>query len=195
MSTKAENINSEEEELKNTEEQEIASHDVTVETESSQDTSEQEDNAVDPIVQALEQIEELKDQNLRLRAEFENYKKRTMREKAELIQNGGRRVIESILPILDDMELALKNMSTAQDVQAVLEGVEIINKKFIKTLESQGVNKIETEKADFDVELHEAIAQFPAPSEELKGKVIDCTRTGYKLNGTVIRHSQVVVGI
>ena len=118
-----------------------------------------------------------------------------MKEKTELILNGGEKTIVSILPILDDMERAIKNMQSAEDVKAVLEGVELIYKKFIGILEKQGVEKINTENADFDVDVHEAIAQLPAPTDELKGKVMDCTLTGYKLNEKVIRHAQVVVGL
>ena len=118
-----------------------------------------------------------------------------IKEKADLIMNGGEKVITAILPVMDDMERALEQMRKAEDVQAVVEGVELIQKKFMGILEKQGVKPIETKDADFDVEVHEAIAQFPAPSEEMKNKVVDCTLKGYKLNEKVIRHAQVVVGI
>ena len=140
-------------------------------------------------------IAELEDQLLRKIAEFDNYRKRTISEKTELILNGGEKTIVSILPVLDDMERAFKNMQQAEDVSAVLEGVELIYKKFNGILEKQGVSKIISENADFNVDEHEAIAQIPAPSEELKGKIIDCTQTGYKLNEKVIRYAQVVVGL
>lgn len=144
---------------------------------------------------AQKEIEDLNDKLLRKIAEFDNYRKRTMKEKTELILNGGERTIVAILPVIDDMERALKNMKNADDVAAVTEGVELIYKKFIETLKKQGVEPIDTANADFDVDLHEAIAQLPAPTDELKGKVMDCTLTGYKMNEKVIRHSQVVVGL
>lgn len=144
---------------------------------------------------ANERIAELEDQLLRKIAEFDNYRKRTISEKTELILNGGEKTIVSILPVLDDMERGLKNMKQAEDVSAVHEGVELIYKKFISILEKQGVSKIKTENADFNVDEHEAIAQIPAPNDELKGKIIDCTQTGYKLNEKVIRYAQVVVGL
>ena len=128
-------------------------------------------------------------------AEFDNYRKRTIKEKAELILNGAEKTITAILPILDDMERALKNMDKMEDVAAVKEGVDLIFQKFVKILGEQGVKKIETENADFNTDLHEAIAQVPAPSDEMKGKIIDCVKTGYTLNEKVIRHSQVAVGL
>ena len=118
-----------------------------------------------------------------------------IKEKSDLILNGGEKVITAILPVMDDMERALEQMRKAEDVQAVVEGVELIQKKFMGILEKQGVKSIETKDADFDVEVHEAVAQFPAPAPEMKNKVVDCTLKGYKLNEKVIRHAQVVVGI
>ncbi len=141
------------------------------------------------------EIEELKDQLLRKIAEFDNYRKRTLKEKTELILNGGEKTIIAILPVIDDLERALNNMKSAEDVAAVLEGVELIYKKFLGILNKQGVSVIDTKDADFNVDLHEAIAQLPAPSDEMKGKVLDCTLTGYTLNEKVIRHAQVVVGL
>ena len=144
---------------------------------------------------ANKEIANLNDQLLRKIAEFDNYRKRTIKEKTDLILNGGEKTIVTILPVIDDMERALKNMKGAEDVNAVLEGVELIYKKFIDILGKQGVSIIDTKEADFDVDLHEAVAQLPAPTPELKGKVMDCTLTGYKLNEKVIRHAQVVVGV
>ena len=141
------------------------------------------------------EIEDQKDKYLRLSAEFDNYRKRTMKEKAELILNGGEKSISSILPIVDDFERALKNMETATDVAAVKEGVDLIFQKFVKILGEQGVKKIETENADFNTDLHEAIAQVPAPSDEMKGKIIDCVKTGYTLIKKKKQHSQVAVGL
>ena len=139
-------------------------------------------------------IEEQKDKYLRLSAEFDNYRKRTMKEKAELILNGGEKSISSILPVVDDFERAIKTMETAKDVKAVKEGVELIYNKFMATLAQNGVKVIETKDQPLDTDYHEAIAVIPAPSEEQKGKILDCVQTGYTLNDKVIRHAKVVVG-
>lgn len=144
---------------------------------------------------AEQEIASLKDQLLRKIAEFDNYRKRTIKEKTELILNGGEKTVVAILPVLDDMERALANMEKAEDVAAVVEGVKLIHKKFIDILAKQGVKAIDTKDATFDVDLHEAIAQLPAPNDDMKGRVMDCTLTGYKLNDKVIRHAQVVVGL
>ena len=148
----------------------------------------------DKLAAAETKVAELQDKYLRQVAEFDNYRKRTIKEKAELILNGAEKTT-AILPILDDMERALKNMDKMEDVAAVKEGVDLIFQKFVKILGEQGVKKIETENADFNTDLHEAIAQVPAPSDEMKGKIIDCVKTGYTLNEKVIRHSQVAVGL
>ena len=139
-------------------------------------------------------IEEQKDKYLRLSAEFDNYRKRTMKEKAELILNGGEKSISSILPVIDDFERAIKTMETAKDVKAVKEGVELIYNKFMATLAQNVVKVIETKDQPLDTDYHEAIAVIPAPSEEQKGKILDCVQTGYTLNDKVIRHAKVVVG-
>ena len=139
-------------------------------------------------------IEEQKDKYLRLSAEFDNYRKRTMKEKAELILNGGEKSISSILPVIDDFERAIKTMETAKDVKAVKEGVELIYNKFMAVMAQNGVKVIETNDQPLDTDYHEAIAVIPAPSEEQKGKILDCVQTGYTLNDKVIRHAKVVVG-
>ena len=139
-------------------------------------------------------IEEQKDKYLRLSAEFDNYRKRTIKEKAELILNGGEKSISSILPVIDDFERAIKTMETAKDVSAVKEGVELIYNKFRAVLAQNGVKVIETKDQPLDTDYHEAIAVIPAPSEEQKGKILDCVQTGYTLNDKVIRHAKVVVG-
>ena len=149
----------------------------------------------DKLAAAETKVAELQDKYLRQVAEFDNYRKRTIKEKAELILNGAEKTITAILPVLDDMERALKNMDKMEDEAAVEEGVDLIFQKFVKVLGEQGVKKIETENADFNTDLHEAIAQVPAPSDEMKGKIIDCVKTGYTLNEKVIRHSQVAVGL
>ena len=184
----------EQKEQQETQETLNAQAETDTEKEASQDT-EKELTVEEKLEAANKEIEELNDKLLRKIAEFDNYRKRTLKEKTELILNGGEKTIVSILPVIDDMERALKNMKNADDVAAVLEGVELIYKKFMDILSKQGVSVIETKDADFNVDIHEAIAQLPAPTEELKGKVMDCTLTGYKLNDKVIRHAQVVVGL
>ena len=143
---------------------------------------------------AQETIEEQKDKYLRLSAEFDNYRKRTMKEKAELILNGGEKSLSSILPVVDDFERAIKTMETATDGQAVKEGVELIYNKFMATLAQNGVKVIETKDQPLNTDYHEAIAVIPAPSEAQKGKILDCVQTGYTLNDKVLRHAKVVVG-
>ena len=154
----------------------------------------EEEKLAQELEKANEQIEDQKDKYLRLSAEFDNYRKRTMKEKAELILNGGEKSISSILPIVDDFERALKNMETATDVAAVKEGVELIYNKFMSVLGQNGVKVIETKEQPLDTDYHEAIAVIPAPNEALKGKILDCVQTGYILNDKVIRHAKVVVG-
>ena len=136
----------------------------------------------------------LEDKYLRQVAEFDNYRKRTMKEKAELIKNGGERAIESILPVLDDFERALSNMSKNENSAEIMTGVELIYNKFVGILKQNGLQKIETDGAVFDTDFHEAIAMVPTPDEYLKGKVLDCIQAGYTLNDKVIRHAKVAVG-
>ena len=138
--------------------------------------------------------EEMKDKYLRLSAEFDNYRKRTMKEKAELILNGGEKAFKAILPVIHDMERALATMEKATDVDAVKEGVDLIYNKFIQILGQNGVHAIDTKEKELDTDFHDAIAIIDAPSEELKGKILDCVETGYTLNDKVIRHAKVVVG-
>ncbi len=141
-----------------------------------------------------QELEEYKDKYLRLSAEFDNYRKRTMKEKAELILNGGEKTITAILPVLDDFERALTTMQKATDVDAVKEGVALIYNKFVQILGQNGVKAIETREKELDTDFHDAIAIIDAPTEELKGKILDCVETGYMLNDKVIRHAKVVVG-
>ena len=156
--------------------------------------AEKEEEEKDPLEKALEENADLKDKWLRSVAEFENYRKRTLKERAELILNGGEKVITAILPVLDDMERAIANGSKTEDPQVLREGMELIYQKFVKTLEAQGVSKIETKEADFDTDLHEAVAMVPGMGDDKKDKVIDCLQEGYKLNDKVIRHAKVAVG-
>lgn len=141
-----------------------------------------------------QQLEELKDKYLRTVAEFENFKRRTLKEKTELILNGGEKAITAILPIIDDMERAIENAHKQECVDAVEEGWELIYKKLLSTLEGMGVKKIEVEDKDFDVDFHEAVAMVPGMGDDKKGKIIDCVQTGYTLNDKVIRHAKVAVG-
>ena len=146
----------------------------------------------DPLEKANKEIAELKDKYLRTLAEFDNYKKRTLKEKAELILNGGEKTVKAVLPVLDDFERALKDKS--DDPKAIKDGVTMIFNKFVNTLESLGVKKIDTTDKDFDTDFHEAVAMVPGMGDDKKGKVIDCVQTGYTLNDKVIRHAKVAVG-
>ena len=151
-----------------------------------------EEAELNPLEKAQKEVEELKKQLLYKTAEFENYRKRTLKEKAELILNGGEKTIAAILPVLDDFERAIADKS--EDPKAIKEGVQMIFNKFTKTPEGLGVKKIETADKDFDVDYHEAIAMVPGMGDDKKGKVIDCVQTGYTLNDKVIRHAKVAVG-
>ena len=191
-----EKINLEEEEtLKEEEEKNVENSEATENTEDSEKT---EDAAPaeekDPLEAAKEEIEQLKTQILYKTAEFDNYRKRTLKEKAELILNGGEKAVGAILPVIDDMERAIENGEKTDDPQVLREGMELIYHKFMKALEGLGVKKIETENADFDTDLHEAVAMVPGMGDDKKGKVIDCLQTGYQLNEKVIRHAKVAVG-
>lgn len=159
-----------------------------------QPESQGEAPTTDPLAEAQTQIEELKDRYLRTVAEFENFKRRTQKEKAELIFNGSEKTVSAILPILDDMERAAANANKTDDIHALEEGWELIFKKLLKTLEGLGVKKIETQDRPFDVDFHEAVAMVPNVEDNKKGKVIDCVQTGYTLNEKVIRHAKVAVG-
>ena len=153
----------------------------------------EEDNSTEE-EKITQQLEELKDKYLRTVAEFDNFKRRTLKEKTELILNGGEKAITAILPIIDDMERAIENAHKQECVDAVEEGWELIYKKLLSTLEGMGVKKIEVENKDFDVDFHEAVAMVPGMGDDKKGKIIDCVQTGYTLNDKVIRHAKVAVG-
>ena len=148
----------------------------------------------DPLEAAQAEIADLKDKYLRQVAEFDNYRKRTLKERAELILNGGEKIIIALLPVIDDMERAIKNGEKTDDPEVLREGMKLIYQKLMKVFESQGVSKIETTDADFDTNLHEAIAMVPGVGDDKKGKVVDCMATGYKLNDKVIRFAKVAVG-
>lgn len=159
----------------------------------SEESSQETTKPLSELEQAQALVEEYKDKYLRQVAEFDNYRKRVIKEKAELIKNGGEKVISAILPIVDDFERASENMAKMEDVAAVKEGVELIIEKFLTTLHKEGLEKIDAVGQPFDVDYHEAIAMVPSPSDDMKGKVIDCVQTGYKLNDKVIRHAKVAV--
>ena len=191
MNKKEKNIKIEGEELElNNEETTQNGAEAQAEDANGEETPAEEE--LDPLVAAQNEAEQWKDKYIRLVAEFENYKKRTLKEKSELILNGSEKTVAAILPILDDFERA--SADKTEDPQAIKEGYELIYKKFLKALETLGVNKIETDNADFDVDYHEAIAMVPGMGDDKKGKVIDCVQTGYTLNDKVIRHAKVAVG-
>ena len=191
MSNKEKNIKIEGEELElNNEETTQNVAEAQAEYANGEETPAEEQ--LDPLTAAQNEAEQWKDKYIRLVAEFENYKKRTLKEKSELILNGSEKTVAAILPILDDFERATADKT--EDPQAIKEGYELIYKKFLKALETLGVNKIETDNADFNVDYHEAIAMVPGMGDDKKGKVIDCVQTGYTLNDKVIRHAKVAVG-
>lgn len=194
-----------EEEKLNIEEEEKVTDEMADSNSNEEHDEKNEDNAAveekaaqeeekDPLEAAQEEIADLKDKYLRQVAEFDNYRKRTLKERTELILNGGEKVITTLLPVLDDMERAIENGAKTEDVAVLREGIELIYHKLIKILEGHGVTKIETENADFDTDVHEAIAMVPGMGDDKKGKVIDCLTPGYKLNDKVIRHAKVAVG-
>lgn len=161
-------------------------------TEETTEAQTEEAPEADPLEEAQKQIEELKDKYLRTVAEFDNYKKRTLKEKTELILNGGAKTVAAILPVLDDFERAIADKS--EDPKAIKEGIQNIFNKFVKSLETLGVKQIETKDKDFDTDYHEAVAMVPGMGDDKKGKVVDCLQTGYTMNDKVIRHAKVAVG-
>lgn len=191
MNKKEKNIKVEGEELELNNE-ETTQYDAEAQAEDANGGKTPAEEQLDPLTAAQNDAEQWKDKYIRLVAEFENYKKRTLKEKSELILNGSEKTVAAILPILDDFERATADKT--EEPQAIKEGYELIYKKFLKALETLGVNKIETDNADFDVDYHEAIAMVPGMGDDKKGKVIDCVQTGYTLNDKVIRHAKVAVG-
>lgn len=162
------------------------------------DNPETEPDEVDTLTEQLEAtqaaLDKEKKEYLFLMAEFDNYRKRVTKEKAEIIRNGAEKVLAGLLPIVDDFERGLKATKEADSADSVREGMELIYNKLIKFLESNGVKAMDSTGKDFDPDLHEAIATIPAPAEDLKGKVIDTTQTGYTINDKVLRHAKVAVG-
>ncbi len=191
MSKKEKNIKIEGEELELNNE-ETTQNDAETQAEEANGEETPAEEELDALAAAQNEAEQWKDKYIRLVAEFDNYKKRTLKEKSELILNGSEKTVAAILPILDDFERATADKT--EDPQAIKEGYELIYKKFLKALETLGVNKIRADNADFDVDYHEAIAMVPGMGDDKKGKVIDCVQTGYTLNDKVIRHAKVAVG-
>ena len=183
-------ININEEENLNEEPVDEETTETQAETEETAETAEEKD----PLDVALDEIASLKDKYLRSVAEFDNYRKRTLKERAELILNGGEKVLTAILPVVDDMERAIENGAKTDDPAVLREGMELIYHKLLKVMESQGISTINTDNADFDTDIHEAVAMVPGMGDDKKGKVIDCLQKGYKLNDKVIRHAKVAVG-
>lgn len=159
-----------------------------------QAANESEETPEDKIAQLTKQIEDEKKEYLFLMAEFDNFRKRTIREKAELIRNGAEKALGDMLPIVDDFERAIKANENADDIDAVKEGFSLIYNKFIKYLEKNQVKAMQSTGCEFNTEMHEAVTTFPAPDESMKGKIIDTVLTGYTINNKVLRHAKVVVG-
>lgn len=174
---------------------EVKQENETPETPNSEETTEQAAEQIAVDLEALTQkCNELNDKNLRLMAEFDNYRKRTLKERMDLIKTAGESLLINMLPLVDDFERAQKAMESSEDVVAIKEGIELIYNKFIAFLMQNRVKPIPTENETFNTDIHEAITTFPAPSEDLKGKIVDCVSKGYTLNEKVIRFSKVVVG-
>jgi molecular chaperone GrpE len=170
--------------------------DIIAEEQVIAEETQQEQANFEAIVNELNlKVSDLNDKHLRLSAEFDNYRKRTLKEKMELTKTGGENVLKAVLPVVDDFERAMAHIDEAKDIQALKDGVLLIYNKFKDFLASQGVKEIETNEKEFDTDLHEAITKIPAPTEDMKGKVIDCVEKGFVLNDKVIRFSKVVVGI
>ena len=186
---KDENLESQEQTEETVEQNDVESKEVT----EGEGTATDEES-VDDIEKLRTEYEELKDKHLRLQAEFDNFRRRTIKEKADLITTAGEKVLKDLLPVVDDLDRAMESVATAQDVSAVREGLDLIVNKFNAFLASNGVAEIEAVGLDLDTDKHNAIARFAAPTEDMKGKVIDVTKKGYTLNGKVIRHAEVVVG-
>ena len=185
----------------NINEEEVLNEETTDTQENQESTENQEtpesespSEEKDPLEAAQEEIEQLKDKYLRAVAEFDNYRKRTLKERTELILNGGEKVITAILPVIDDMERAIENGAKTDDPEVLREGMTLIHQKFLKILEAQNVSQIDADGADFDTDIHDAVAMVPGMGDDKKGKVIDCLLKGYKLNDKVIRHAKVAVG-
>ena len=192
MSENFQSENDQEKEVLNGAEQE---KNDTVQEEKEENSQEPQEETVETkLAKSEAEAADLKDRLLRQMAEFDNYRKRTMKEKPEIILNGSAGVVTDILPVIDDLERAIANSAKSEDYNALKEGVELIYNKLMHILEQKGLQKISPKNEPFDTDFHEAIAMIPAPSEDLKGKVLDCAIDGYKLNDKVLRHAKVAVG-
>lgn len=192
MSENFQSENDQEKEVLNGAEQE---KNDTVQEEKEENSQEPQEETVEiKLAKSEAEVTDLKDRLLRQMAEFDNYRKRTIKEKAEIILNGSAGVVTDILPVIDDLERAIANSAKSEDYNALKEGVELIYNKLMHILEQKGLQKISPKNEPFDTDFHEAIAMIPAPSEDLKGKVLDCAIDGYKLNDKVLRHAKVAVG-
>ena len=194
MSENFQTDNDQEKEVLNGAEQDAAAAQENQEKSTEEPREEREETVEDKLARSEAEVADLKDRLLRQMAEFDNYRKRTMKEKAEIILNGSAGVVTDILPVIDDLERAIANSAKSEDYNALKEGVELIYNKLMHTLEQKGLQKISPKNEPFDTDFHEAIAMIPAPSEDLKGKVLDCAIDGYKLNDKVLRHAKVAVG-
>jgi grpE len=195
--SKNKHYNKEEQEIHlkdTTERRSNQANETTLQADAEGDVQKEKITTEEKLAAAEEENAKLKDQLLRQIAEFDNYRKRTLKEKAELILNGGEKTLSSLLPILDDLERAEKNIQENTNIETLKEGLDLVFKKFRDTLEKQGLKAIETKNQDFNTDFHEAIAMIPVPEGDQKGKVIDCVQTGYTLNDKVIRHAKVAVG-
>nr|WP_315090057.1 nucleotide exchange factor GrpE [uncultured Alloprevotella sp.] len=195
--SKNKHYNKEEQEIHlkdTTERRSNQANETTLQADAEGDVQKEKITTEEKLAAAEEENAKLKDQLLRQIAEFDNYRKRTLKEKAELILNGGEKTLSSLLPILDDLERAEKNIQENTNIETLKEGLDLVFKKFRDTVEKQGLKAIETKNQDFNTDFHEAIAMIPVPEGDQKGKVIDCVQTGYTLNDKVIRHAKVAVG-
>ena len=183
-----------EEELQQ-EETQIEAQNAEVESENAEEEQPAKEETPEDKIAALQaELEKSQKEYLFLMAEFDNYRKRTVKEKAELIKNGGEKAMLGLLPVIDDFERAIDAIDKSSDVEGLKEGVDLIYNKFMKYLESQQVKPMESTGTDFDADIYEAVTTFPAPDESMKGKVIDTVQKGYTINEKVLRHAKVVVG-
>lgn len=183
-----------EEELQQEETQTEAQNAEVESQNAEEEQSAKEETPEDKIAALQAELEKSQKEYLFLMAEFDNYRKRTVKEKAELIKNGGEKAMLGLLPVIDDFERAIDAIDNSSDVESLKEGVDLIYNKFMKYLESQQVKPMESTGTDFDADIYEAVTTFPAPDESMKGKVIDTVQKGYTINEKVLRHAKVVVG-
>ncbi len=183
-----------EEELQQEETQTEAQNAEVESQNAEEEQSAKEETPEDKIAALQAELEKSQKEYLFLMAEFDNYRKRTVKEKAELIKNGGEKAMLGLLPVIDDFERAIDAIDKSSDVEGLKEGVDLIYNKFMKYLESQQVKPMESTGTDFDADIYEAVTTFPAPDESMKGKVIDTVQKGYTINEKVLRHAKVVVG-